>query len=176
MILLDRNNQEVEVISQYLLPNHTDTVYNFEVQDFHTYHIGEYGVWVHNADCCGVDQKLIDNLSKPLSKSTKDHIIKRHDYNEIRQQIDTIMNKTGKSKQDAFNMLNLSNRTFFNKNWDQNTIVKATEYAKQDAIGKNVTSGNHTVVYRGEKITINISNDRKVSTAYGHYKYNINDF
>ncbi|WP_259459085.1 HINT domain-containing protein [Moraxella catarrhalis] len=28
------------------------TVYNFEVQDFHTYHIGEYGVWVHNADCC----------------------------------------------------------------------------------------------------------------------------
>nr|WP_227543938.1 hypothetical protein [Moraxella catarrhalis] len=111
-----------------------------------------------------------------MSKSTKDHIIKRHDYNEIRQQIDTIMNKTGKSKQDAFNMLNLSNRTFFNKNWDQNTIVKATEYAKQDAIGKNVTSGNHTVVYRGEKITINISNDRKVSTAYGHYKYNINDF
>ena len=40
MILLDRNNQEVEVISQYLLPNHTQTVYNFEVQDFHTYHIG----------------------------------------------------------------------------------------------------------------------------------------
>ncbi|WP_227547665.1 polymorphic toxin-type HINT domain-containing protein, partial [Moraxella catarrhalis] len=176
MTLLDKHGlPNVTIISQTKL-DRKETVYNFEVQDFHTYHIGKYGVWVHNADCCEVDQKLIDNLSKPLSKSTKDHIIKRHDYNEIRQQIDTIMNKTGKSKQDAFNMLNLSNRTFFNKNWDQNTIVKATEYAKQDAIGKNVTSGNHTVVYRGEKITINISNDRKVSTAYGHYKYNINDF
>ncbi|WP_435933234.1 polymorphic toxin-type HINT domain-containing protein [Moraxella bovoculi] len=54
MILLDRNNQEVEVISQYLLPNHTDTVYNIEVDDFHTYHVGRLGVWVHNADCCGV--------------------------------------------------------------------------------------------------------------------------
>ena len=53
MILLDRNNQEVEVLSQYLLPNHTDTVYNIEVDDFHTYHVGRLGVWVHNADCCG---------------------------------------------------------------------------------------------------------------------------
>ena len=52
MILLDRNNQEVEVLSQYLLPNHTDTVYNIEVDDFHTYHVGRLGVWVHNADCC----------------------------------------------------------------------------------------------------------------------------
>ncbi|WP_241498463.1 HINT domain-containing protein [Moraxella catarrhalis] len=34
--------------------DHTETVYNFEVQDFHTYHIGEYGVWVHNDGCCGV--------------------------------------------------------------------------------------------------------------------------
>ncbi|SPX81701.1 Protein of uncharacterised function (DUF1557) [Moraxella ovis] len=54
MILLDRNNQEVEVISQYLLPNHTDTVYNIEVDDFHTYHVGRLGVWVHNADCCNL--------------------------------------------------------------------------------------------------------------------------
>lgn len=26
-------------------------VYNFEVEDFHTYYVGEMGVWVHNADC-----------------------------------------------------------------------------------------------------------------------------
>ena len=32
------------------------TVYNFEVQDFHTYHVGEYGVWVHNVECCDVIQ------------------------------------------------------------------------------------------------------------------------
>ncbi|MEE0061345.1 MAG: polymorphic toxin-type HINT domain-containing protein [Acutalibacteraceae bacterium] len=26
-------------------------VYNFQVEDFHTYHVGENGIWVHNADC-----------------------------------------------------------------------------------------------------------------------------
>jgi hypothetical protein len=26
-------------------------VYNFEVEDFHTYYIGEHGVWVHNNEC-----------------------------------------------------------------------------------------------------------------------------
>ena len=25
-------------------------VYNFEVDEFHTYHVGEIGVWVHNAN------------------------------------------------------------------------------------------------------------------------------
>ena len=32
------------------------TVYNFQVDEFHTYHVGEIGVWVHNANC-----KLIKN-------------------------------------------------------------------------------------------------------------------
>ena len=31
-------------------------VYNFQIEDFHTYHVGENGVWVHNANC-----KLIKN-------------------------------------------------------------------------------------------------------------------
>ena len=52
MTLLDKHGlPNVTILSQTKL-THTDTVYNFEVQDFHTYHIGEYGVWVHNADCC----------------------------------------------------------------------------------------------------------------------------
>lgn len=55
MTLLDKHgNPNITVISQTKL-NHTETVYNFEVQEFHTYHIGEYGVWVHNADCCEID-------------------------------------------------------------------------------------------------------------------------
>lgn len=41
------------VISQTALDS-SETVYNFEVQDFSTYHIGEIGIWVHNADCCKV--------------------------------------------------------------------------------------------------------------------------
>ena len=57
MTLLDKHgNPNITIASQSKL-DHTETVYNFEVQEFHTYHIGEYGVWVHNADCCGVDVK-----------------------------------------------------------------------------------------------------------------------
>ncbi|MPW63159.1 polymorphic toxin-type HINT domain-containing protein [Moraxella catarrhalis] len=57
MTLLDKHGlPNVTILSQTKL-THTDTVYNFEVQDFHTYHIGEYGVWVHNDGCCGVDVK-----------------------------------------------------------------------------------------------------------------------
>ena len=29
-------------------------VYNLEVEDFHTYYVGEYGVWVHNQNCGGL--------------------------------------------------------------------------------------------------------------------------
>ena len=30
-------------------------VYNLEVEDFHTYYVGELGVWVHNRDCLGLE-------------------------------------------------------------------------------------------------------------------------
>lgn len=29
-------------------------VYNLEVEDFHTYYVGKYGVWVHNQNCGGL--------------------------------------------------------------------------------------------------------------------------
>lgn len=54
MTLLDRNNEELEVVSQHLVPNRLETVYNIEVDDFHTYHVGKLGIWVHNANCCNV--------------------------------------------------------------------------------------------------------------------------
>ncbi len=31
------------------------TVYNIEVEDYHTYFVGKHGIWVHNADCSGVE-------------------------------------------------------------------------------------------------------------------------
>ncbi len=49
MQVVDRNNNPLTVVSQSKL-NKTNTVYNFTVDEFHTYHIGEFGVWVHN-DC-----------------------------------------------------------------------------------------------------------------------------
>ncbi|WEV49308.1 polymorphic toxin-type HINT domain-containing protein [Acinetobacter sp. ESL0695] len=40
MILLDRNNNELNVLSQHLIPDDLDTVYNIAIEGFHTYHVG----------------------------------------------------------------------------------------------------------------------------------------
>lgn len=59
MRMLDKDgNATATIISQEKLDK-TDTVYNFEVQDFHTYHIGEVGVWVHNAQCCDLSPIVV---------------------------------------------------------------------------------------------------------------------
>ena len=34
-------------------------VYNLEVEDFHTYYVGDLGVWVHNTNCGGMDVSLV---------------------------------------------------------------------------------------------------------------------
>lgn len=38
-------------ISSGKLSERSSTVYNFEVEDFHTYFVGEVGLWVHNNPC-----------------------------------------------------------------------------------------------------------------------------
>ncbi|MCS4300150.1 MULTISPECIES: DUF637 domain-containing protein [Acinetobacter] len=62
-ILFDRNNQDLVVISQSLLAQ-VDTVYNIQVDDFHTYHVGKLGVWVHNSQCCELAYQLVTENSK----------------------------------------------------------------------------------------------------------------
>ncbi|WP_419330183.1 DNA/RNA non-specific endonuclease [Acinetobacter sp. ULE_I037] len=54
MKLVDRNDEELTIVSQVLVPNKLETVYNIEVDGFHTYHVGELGTWVHNANCCEI--------------------------------------------------------------------------------------------------------------------------
>lgn len=48
--------QDYEMQDPYLkLP-----VYNLEVEDFHTYYVGEHGVWVHNENCLGLTFDVVD--------------------------------------------------------------------------------------------------------------------
>lgn len=37
--------------SSLINPAYSTYVYNIEVEDYHTYFVGEDGIWVHNADC-----------------------------------------------------------------------------------------------------------------------------
>ncbi len=50
-ILLDSHGGELQVENMEVeLQKEPITVYNFQVEDFHTYHVGRYGVLVHNAE------------------------------------------------------------------------------------------------------------------------------
>ncbi len=41
-------------------------VYNLEVEDFHTYYVGEHGIWVHNQNCNGLNFEAL-NTTKPVA-------------------------------------------------------------------------------------------------------------
>ncbi|MFK7091604.1 hemagglutinin repeat-containing protein [Chromobacterium violaceum] len=51
MTLLDKADGLLTVISQEK-EDVRETVFNIQVAEFQTYHVGELGVWVHNAKCC----------------------------------------------------------------------------------------------------------------------------
>jgi hypothetical protein len=57
-VLRSQSNAPLYVVSVQEQPQ-LQTVYNIEVQNFHTYHVGELGVWVHNADCCKVTNAAV---------------------------------------------------------------------------------------------------------------------
>ncbi|WP_279638187.1 polymorphic toxin-type HINT domain-containing protein [Leptospira kemamanensis] len=48
-VALGANGQEL-VVTDITIDERAETVYNFEVDEYHTYFVGEVGVWVHNAD------------------------------------------------------------------------------------------------------------------------------
>jgi hypothetical protein len=53
---------KLELGAPYLTP-----VYNFEVDKFHTYYVGEAAVWVHNADCAA--KEAIDLVFRKTERS-----------------------------------------------------------------------------------------------------------
>lgn len=68
--LLDSDG-EVLFVENYTVELTKDliTVYNFQVEDFHTYYVGECGVWVHNAE--GYSENLIPNKKDGLRRENK---------------------------------------------------------------------------------------------------------
>ncbi len=48
-VALSANGARLQIVS-IEIDDRSETVYNFEVEDFHTYFVGEVGVWVHNAE------------------------------------------------------------------------------------------------------------------------------
>lgn len=62
----------------YPLENYHTAVYNLTIEDYHTYFVGEWGLWVHNACFKGVGinnqmQHERHATRKPLAKQCQQH-------------------------------------------------------------------------------------------------------
>jgi len=47
-------------------------MYNIQVEEHNTYHVGEFGVWVHNANCCDLANRVaVDPTKRGVISPTK---------------------------------------------------------------------------------------------------------
>ncbi len=75
--LVDNNGNTllVEKIYREELDNEIVTVYNFQVDEYHTYFVGERGIWVHNSKCGGSYKSLKkDKNGKMYDKEEVHHM------------------------------------------------------------------------------------------------------
>ena len=77
--LLDADGKILEIEQIYkeqLGKNEEVTVYNFQVEDWHTYHVGEMEVLVHNAEYeSGLNSNLLDELANSGVKYNPEDIV-----------------------------------------------------------------------------------------------------
>lgn len=128
---LPSENNTRQTVQSVKVSQEPITAYNLTVNNNHTFFVkaenGKYGVLVHNKrkkskntnNTNKQENPALSNLSKPLSKTTIDHLMGRHNYHRVKIQFNTLVNKQGKTKEQAYQILNLGNRTFFNKSWNE---------------------------------------------------------
>ena len=102
----------------------------------------------------------------PLSKNNIQHI-KKHTFLGIKEQAKFLTDKQLADK--------LSAKSFFNKNWSNEDVIKYTQEAYNILISQGKT-GLQSIIVNNEVIKVFIKNDGSFDSAYGIYKYGINDF
>ncbi|MDC4317638.1 hemagglutinin repeat-containing protein [Acinetobacter baumannii] len=138
MTLLDRDNQEITIVSQALISNKLETVYNIEVEGFHTYHVGELGVWVHNANCCDIKSTNAFVPIKPKLNYTVDIENKAHGYQNIDVSTKQTFDSNGIPKDGKFTKSYLYSS--FNENSGELYIQKMAALQPGNATGKEMLS------------------------------------
>jgi hypothetical protein len=66
------------IVELVIIEQREETVYNFEVEDFHTYFVGEDGVWVHNQDCYLQDPSKYNIAKRSLKGITNEEILEAY--------------------------------------------------------------------------------------------------
>ena len=101
-----------------------------------------------------------------LSKNNIQHI-KKHTFSGMKEQANFLTDEQLANKLDG--------KSFFNKNWSNEDVIKYTQeaYNKLRSLGK---TGLQSVEVNNEVINVFIKEDGTFDTAYGIYKYGIEDF
>ena len=77
-VVLELRDKQVSLASETLIAdlaplelgeNYLTPVYNFEVEEFHTYYVGDAGVWVHNTNCSGKEARAAALLKADIEGS-----------------------------------------------------------------------------------------------------------
>ena len=87
--LISVNGEDLIIEDYYLeLTEEPVSVYNFQVEDFHTYFVGDCAVWVHNAECTiefdnrsGLDEKEFKQQLKDQQDGLGDLTIDEYQKN-----------------------------------------------------------------------------------------------
>ena len=101
-----------------------------------------------------------------LSKNNVKHI-KKHIFEDVAEQAKYLTDEQLASK--------LADVTFFTKEWSHEEVVKYTQEA-YNILRSQGKIGLHSVEVNGEIIKVFIKDDGAFDTAYGVYKYTVDDF
>ena len=68
MPLVDNHDELLHVVS-VTKQDDLQTVFNIQVKEFETYHVGEFGTWVHNAKCCEVTLPAVNSYEQARNQA-----------------------------------------------------------------------------------------------------------
>ena len=76
--LISVNGEDLTIEDYYIkLTKEPVSVYNFQVEDFHTYFVGDCAVWVHNAKRCFSSSKEMHEATKNMSTEERVAVYKQ---------------------------------------------------------------------------------------------------
>lgn len=101
-----------------------------------------------------------------LSNSNIQHI-KKHTFDGMAKQANYLTDKQLANK--------LNNISFFSKDWSQDEIIRYTQEA-YNILRSQGKTGLQSIEINGEIINVFIKDDGTFDTAYGIYKYTVDDF
>lgn len=136
-------------------------IYNFTVEEFHTYYVSEDELLVHN-DCL-----------HGIAKNTAKHLLSRHCMETMYPTIKYQLENGVKTRQELENYL--LDIGFFNKDWSTDKCLSAVSQVYDAAKNKGIITDTFTMKIFGEDITVALT-DGILSTAWGTYKYKLQDF